>query len=78
MVARLYGGSAAEAETIIFICNMYYVYCLESIKCDKLYIGKTGNLKKRYKEHNSKRGGEFTSKNGPWKLIFYEAFLSKK
>ena len=26
----------------------------------------------------AKKGGKYTSKNGPFKLIFYEAYLSKK
>lgn len=57
---------------------MFYVYCLESIKNGKLYIGYTEDLKRRFNEHNEKRGGEFTSKNGPWKLIFYEAHMNIK
>lgn len=56
---------------------MFYVYCLESIKNKKLYIGYTDNLKRRFKEHNDKTGGDFTAKNGPWKLIFYEAHINE-
>ena len=56
---------------------MYYTYCLQSLSNNKLYIGYTNNLKRRFQEHNDKKGGDFTSKNGPWKLIFYEAFLEK-
>ena len=29
-------------------------------------------------EHNKKRGGEYSKKNAPFILIFYEAYLSKK
>lgn len=57
---------------------MYYTYCLQSIKNKRLYIGYTNNLRRRLEEHNNKQGGDFTSKNGPWKLIFYEAFVHKK
>jgi len=57
---------------------MYYVYCLQSQKNNKLYIGYTSNLKKRFQDHNDNLGGSFTSKNGPWKLIYYEAFSNKK
>ncbi len=57
---------------------MYYVYCLISLKNAKLYIGYTTDLKKRFRDHNEGKGGSFTSKNGPWKLIFYEAFLCKE
>lgn len=28
-------------------------------------------------EHNNKQGGNFTAKNGPWKLIFYEAHTNE-
>jgi len=57
---------------------MYYVYCLESLKNNKLYIGYTSDLKKRFTDHNNKEGGDFTSKNGPWKLVYYEAYLKKE
>ena len=57
---------------------MFYVYCLESSKNRKFYIGYTNDLKRRYEEHDSKRGGSFTSKNGSWKLIFYESYINEK
>jgi len=57
---------------------MWYVYVLQSLKSIKLYTGITGDLKRRFNEHNSKRGGKYTSKNAPFKLIFYEAYLDKK
>lgn len=56
---------------------MFYVYCLDSLKNRKKYIGFTNDLKKRFKEHNNGTGCEFTKKNGPWKLIFYEAHLNE-
>lgn len=55
---------------------MFYVYILKSFKNNKLYKGFTGDLKRRMKEHNS-GNSKFTSDNGPWKLIYYEAFLSE-
>lgn len=70
MVARLLGGCAEEAQTLNF---MFYTYCLESRKTHKIYIGFTNNLKRRVEEHNKGTGGDFTAKNGPWKLVFYEA-----
>jgi len=57
---------------------MYYTYCLQSQKNEKLYIGYTADLRKRFRDHNENKGGSFTSKNGPWKLVYYEAFLDKK
>jgi len=56
---------------------MYYVYVLSSLKTESLYTGSTSDLKQRLKEHNSKRGGKYSSRNSPYKLIYYEAFLSK-
>ena len=57
---------------------MYYTYCLESLRHIKLYIGYTDDLSSRFNEHNTGRGGDYTSKNGPWKLIFYESHINKK
>jgi len=56
---------------------MYYVYVLKSIKDDKLYIGYTRNLKQRLLEHNKKLS-KSTKHRGQFKLIYYEAYLSKK
>ncbi len=56
---------------------MYYVYILKSSKHGKLYKGFTKNLKRRLREHNSENS-VFTKNNGPWKLIYYEAFISEK
>ena len=56
---------------------MYYVYILRSEKNAKLYKGLTEDLKRRVGEHNS-GNSTFTSTNGPWKLVYYEAFLKKE
>ena len=53
---------------------MYYVYCI----CDehkKLYIGYTQDVDKRVKEHNM--GWNKSTKGKMWKLVYYEAYLSK-
>lgn len=57
--------------------NFYYVYVLQSLKLDWIYVGSTSDLRKRFKSHND---GENLSTKGhaPFKLIFYEAYLSKK
>lgn len=57
---------------------MYYVYVLFSLKSKRLYTGYTSDLKKRLTEHNLGIGGSYTKKNQPFKLVFYEAFLSKE
>jgi putative endonuclease len=56
---------------------MYYVYVLKSKINGRLYKGFTRDLKKRLRDHNSGRA-EFTKKNKPWELVYYEAFISEK
>ena len=55
----------------------YIVYILYSQKLSKRYIGRTTALKERFKQHNDGRVA-FTKQGLPWKLIYYEVFLSKK
>lgn len=55
---------------------MYYVYILQGIN-RKLYKGSTNDLKKRISDHNSGRVRS-TKIGRPWKLIYYEAFVSKR
>jgi putative endonuclease len=56
---------------------MWYTYILESQKNKRLYVGITDNLERRIQEHNDGIGGEYTKKNRPFKLIFYEAYSEK-
>lgn len=54
---------------------MFYVYILQNSK-NQLYKGSTTDLKKRVLAHNT--GKVRSTKNkGQWKLVYYEAFLSK-
>jgi len=54
----------------------FYTYVLLSLKDKKLYIGWTDDLKNRLNLHN--KGLVNSTKNrGPFKLIYYEACLSK-
>ena len=57
--------------------DMYFVYLLQSLKDKKLYIGLTGDLKKRIDQH---RDGlvESTRYRRPLRLIGYEAYLTKE
>lgn len=57
--------------------KFYYVYVLQSLKTNWIYVGSTSDLRARFKSHND---GENLSTKGyvPLKLIFYEAYLSKK
>lgn len=52
----------------------FYVYVLQSIQHEELYVGYTGNLIKRVKEHNQGKN-QSTKRYLPWKLIYYEACL---
>lgn len=56
---------------------MFYVYILKSLKDNRIYTGFTSNLKHRAKEHNSGKV-KSTKHRRPLKLIYYEAYLSKK
>ena len=55
---------------------MHYVYVLRSSSDDGLYIGYSANLRKRFAQHI--QGSAFaTSYRGPWKLIYYEAYVEE-
>jgi len=55
---------------------MYYVYLLKNAEKNKIYIGYTNDLKKRLLLHN--QGKVFsTTKDKPWILVYYEAYLNK-
>ncbi len=56
---------------------MYYFYILYFKQNGKLYKGFTNDLKRRIADHKS-GNSSFTSKNGSFDLIFYEAYISKK
>lgn len=56
---------------------MHYVYILKSLKDDKIYIGRTSNLRNRIKMHNNKENFS-TKTRAPFKLIYYESYLSYK
>lgn len=55
---------------------MYYTYVLISLVDKKLYIGYTGNLKRRINEHFN-GSVEATHYRRPLKLIYYEACLNE-
>jgi putative endonuclease len=59
------------------IIAMYYVYLLRSVTDDGFYIGYSTDLRKRLLEH--KRGASFATRyRGPWKLIYYEAYIERE
>jgi len=52
---------------------MYYLYLLQNADDpDDFYIGHTGDLKRRYVEHNA--GKVHATRGRRWKLIYYEAY----
>ena len=54
---------------------MYYVYVI--CKSDGgIYIGYSNNVERRLAEHNS--GENKSTKGHPWKLVYYEAYFSRK
>lgn len=55
----------------------YYVYIIQSIKYEDLYIGYTSDIKERLKNHN--KGFNVSTKSHlPWYLVHYEAYRSDK
>lgn len=56
---------------------MYYVYILKSLKDHELYTGYTEDLKRRFKEHQDGLS-DSTKYRRPFKLAYYEAYVSKK
>jgi putative endonuclease len=55
---------------------MHYVYVLHSVADQGFCIGYSANLRRRMRQHL--QGDSFaTSYRGPWKLIYYEAYLEQ-
>jgi putative endonuclease len=55
---------------------MHYVYVLQSESDCGLYIGYSANLRRRLAEHQAGLAMA-TSYRGPWRLIYYEAYLEE-
>jgi len=56
---------------------MFYTYVLRSVAKNILYIGYTGDLRRRFAEHNQSLN--FSTKSGvPWELIYYEACIHEQ
>jgi len=57
---------------------MYYVYLLRALPNPKqTYIGYTSNLTERLATHNPGESPH-SSKNKPWKIVFYSVFVEKE
>ena len=57
--------------------KFYYVYVLESLVANFIYVGYTEDLRRRFKEHNH-GDTPSTAKYLPYALIHYEAYRNKK
>lgn len=57
--------------------DMYYVYVLKSEKDGRFYFGYSSNLKQRFIAHNKGRV-RYTRNFKPWKLVYYEAYVSER
>ncbi len=55
---------------------MNYVYLLQSELNNEIYIGSTTDLRRRIIEHNKGRSTA-TKRYIPWKLVYYEAFMTE-
>ena len=54
----------------------FYVYVLYSERFNRLYIGYSSDLKKRFLQHNQGKS-KATKPFRPYQLIFYEAFTEE-
>ncbi|MFA5004573.1 MAG: GIY-YIG nuclease family protein [Candidatus Omnitrophota bacterium] len=56
---------------------MVYTYVIRSRKDNKFYTGTTGDLRKRFIEHNEGRVTS-TKNRCPFELIYYEGCINKE
>ena len=57
---------------------MNYVYIIQNIFSEELYVGFTKDLKRRLVEHNG-NGKKFTTrKNGKWIIVYVEIYKSEE
>ncbi len=55
---------------------MFYVYVCQQRGSGRLYVGRTRDLKRRIEEHQQGRVWT-TRRMSPFRLVFYECFLSQ-
>ncbi len=55
---------------------MYYVYILQSERTPKCYIGSTGDIAQRLRQHNAGMS-KSTRPNRPWALAYSEEFETR-
>ncbi len=57
---------------------MFTVYVLYSATFDKIYIGYTSDLQKRFLSHNELGTKGWTVKFRPWRIVHTEEFVTKQ
>jgi putative endonuclease len=67
----------SSSQLYTYLMSFTYIYVLQSLHCDFIYVGITHDLKRRFHEHQA---GHNTSTKPylPYKLIHYEAYLNEK
>lgn len=56
---------------------MYFVYIIRSVKNNVLYFGRTDDLERRLRQHNTGNNLS-TKKNLPWEFVYVEGYRSEK
>ena len=55
---------------------MHYLYVLQSVEDEPVfYVGSTSDLRRRVREHN--RGGSRSTAGKRWRLVYYEAYVTR-
>ncbi|WP_010523333.1 GIY-YIG nuclease family protein [Aquimarina agarivorans] len=55
--------------------DLFFVYILTNMNHTVLYIGFTGNIKQRLKQHRSKSNKGFSNRCNIHKLVYFETFI---
>jgi putative endonuclease len=80
-LVKFIGSGEAEMHRMVRLnklkMSFFYVYVLQSINLNFIYVGFTHDLKRRFREHNKKQ--ELSTKHyAPFNLIHYEAYRNEK
>ncbi len=68
---------AVSSPSFRYDKSMYCVYLIQHESTKEIYIGITGDPKKRLIQHNSSNNKSTTRTSGQWKLVYAEAYRSK-
>ena len=69
--------SCRLTTTMASSSRMHYVYLLRCAD-NSLYVGETSNLQTREQDHNDGRGGSYTAKRRPVRIVHAERHSSKQ